>query len=455
MYDLKWQSEKINQDKPVTKIIDACTLGDGICSLAENEIEEFLELFELFQGSTSMFIPASGSGSRMFECISDSLIDDKLNNKESQLFFEKLSQFAFYENIPEEFLKNLNAQQGKLEVIKFLLLSHGLNFKNLPKGLIPFHKEENSVFNPFQEHIRQGIKIKSDIKFHFTIQEDFKNDIVNSIDNQKEKCDFLSDISYSHQSKETDSFVFSDKGDLLLDENQNFLKRPAGHGALIENLNAVKTDLVFVKNIDNVQHFSRSHYSILFFRVLAGMLLRIKKDIVQFQKELNMEELHRWNDKYFVFSSSELKTDLNYLFNRPIRVCGMVKNQGEPGGGPFWIEEGKVISKQIVEGSQIQDSKEQMEIFQKGSHFNPVFMVLDPNHYDKQSDLSDYSNSNRYLKVNKKMDGHNVQFIERPGLWNGSMENWTTIFVEVPLDVFSPVKSVMDLLNKPHLSVNS
>lgn len=455
MYDLQWQSKKINEDKPLTKISQACSIANGICELNQDEIDIFIKEFDKFKGSCEMFIPASGSGSRMFESINKFYFDKEHSSDQLELFFRKIQDFAFYELIPKNLIKDLHLTKNKKTLIHFLLDPEGFNFNVLPKGLIPFHRNLKNIFNPFQDQILQGMGIHSNMKFHFTVQKDFHDMIKSSINKITQNVHDLTAITYSYQSSTSDSFVYDNNGVLVKDKLGNHLKKPSGHGALLENLNDIQSDIIFVKNIDNIQHPDHSAQTAKYFKVLAGLLLTLKSKFKEWKNNHSLVEIIEWNRKFHLFSESELKNDVFHLLNRPLRICGMVKNEGEPGGGPFWMNNGNSISKQIVEGSQIDNSSEQINIFQSASHFNPVFMVLDIKDLEnKKYDLNNFANPNRYLKVSKNHDGQDIFFIERPGLWNGGMENWNTIFVEIPSGVFSPVKTVLDLLSPLHQPSN-
>jgi hypothetical protein len=212
-----------------------------------------------------------------------------------------------------------------------------------------------------------------------------------------------------------------------------------------------------VKNIDNVQHYSKSETSNELWNALAGLILSFKAEMLEISKNPSIERLKETNHTFDAFSDSELATikntaDLLKFVNRPIRICGMVRNEGQPGGGPFLVEENGVITKQIVEKAQISSSTDQYNQMVKSTHFNPVMMVLSyQNSQGENYNLNEFSDDSKYFIVQKKQHGKNIRFMELPGLWNGAMANWITIFVEIPNETFSPVKTVLDLLNTAHL----
>jgi hypothetical protein len=343
------------------------------------------------------------------------------------------------------------------EIVTFLLKKEGMGYGELPKGLIPFHVVEPFVLNPFQEQIIQGSKLKSrETSFHFTIQSHFHQQISQVVNQLQGLTGNKFDVSYSEQNKETDSFAFEEDGNVLIIGDKP-LRRPAGHGALLDNLQQIKEELVFVKNIDNVQHYSKSETSNELWNALAGLILSFKAEMLEISKNPSIERLKETNHTFDAFSDSELATikntaDLLKFVNRPIRICGMVRNEGQPGGGPFLVEENGVITKQIVEKAQISSSPDQYNQMVKSTHFNPVMMVLSyQNSQGENYNLNEFSDDSKYFIVQKKQHGKNIRFMELPGLWNGAMANWITIFVEIPNETFSPVKTVLDLLNTAHL----
>jgi hypothetical protein len=264
------------------------------------------------------------------------------------------------------------------------------------------------------------------------------------------------DVSFSEQSKETDSYAFLEDQSILKDDKGNAVTRPAGHGALLANLNALSEELIFVKNIDNVQHFSKSEMSVEALQMLGGILFEFRKQAKKLYAEPDEARLKELNETYQVFSDTDLTDQLSSdeiraILNRPLRVCGMVKNEGQPGGGPFWVKENGKISKQIVEKAQISTTGEQFRLMVQSTHFNPVIMAVCPLSMEGEKlDLNDFKDASKYFIVNKTQHGKKIKYMELPGLWNGSMANWNTIFVELPSSVFSPVKTVLDLLGDQH-----
>ena len=264
-------------------------------------------------------------------------------------------------------------------------------------------------------------------------------------------------VNFSEQDETSDSFVFLENGNLVLDSLNKPITRPAGHGALLANLQTISSDLIFVKNIDNVQHLSRSEKSNEIWQQLGGLSLHIKSEIEKLILNPTKDSLKLFNNRFYLYSESEINSmsseDLMLkLLNRPLRVCGMVRNEGQIGGGPFFVSKNGLIQKQIIEKSQIDLSGDQASIFFDSTHFNPVMMVLDIKDQNGINyDLANFKDDEQYLAVSKNQAGVKVCFMELPGLWNGSMANWNTLFVEIPNEVFTPVKSVLDLINPAHV----
>jgi hypothetical protein len=330
-----------------------------------------------------------------------------------------------------------------------------MGLAHLPKGLIPFHKHGPFILNPFHEHILQGLSVTGgECRFHFTIRSAFQELINERLKHMEGMTGKQLDIAFSEQNPATDAFAFTADGDPALCENGDHLRRPAGHGALLENLNAVDSDIIFIKNIDNVQHLDHASESVHTQQELGGLLLSVQQQIAAVLAEPTLEKITELNEKYQIYHPDELNRPIEALvalLKRPLRVCGMVRNEGLPGGGPFWIEDEHGISKQIVEKAQINSGSDQYRLMIQSTHFNPVMMVCAGRLYTGEKvDFMHYSDPHKYFIVNKKYRGKDIRFTELPGLWNGSMAHWNTIFVEIPSTTFSPVKTILDLLEGSH-----
>jgi hypothetical protein len=450
------QREKIKNGNPVLSLNRPCKIGDGIVVLSEQENLAHRSYFENSKKTCALFIPASGSGSRMFQFLYDYLLEpNEYTRGQVEKFLVNAPSFAFFPKLPKEM------QQAVLDLtvdissfVNFLLEKDGLNFGALPKGLIPFHHAVPFILNPFQEHLLQGKQIDDEMTFHFTIQPSFEAQIIESINQLEKLSSVASSLKFSVQDSKTDAFVFDDSLALVKNETKGLLRRPAGHGALLPNLQSLDEQLIFVKNIDNVQIYNKSLKSTNVFKVLGGLLLSIKDQLKQAFEQNDLEKLSSISKEYFLFSEEEIRScrySIESLVKRPIRVCGMVKNEGQPGGGPYFVDINGILTKQIVEKAQISSDASHQQLLFRGTHFNPVFMVLDFHDFNGEKfNLVDFRNDNHYFLVEKSQKGKHIRFIEEPGLWNGSMENWISIFVEIPSDVFSPVKTVLDLLDDSH-----
>ncbi|MBM3159778.1 MAG: DUF4301 family protein [Bacteroidetes bacterium] len=450
------QRSQIKKGNPLLSLDRPCGLGDGIIRFTEAEKKAFEVYFEQTERSCCYFVPASGSGSRMFDFLYDYLeIQSEQNRERLELFLANVRDFAFFQKLPEELQRAvLDSSIDKVQLIRYLLSDTGMNFGNIPKGLIPFHHMPPFVLNPFQEHVLQGLKITSEMRFHFTIQPNFRRQIIESIKQVAQIVTKTVDLNFSVQDPKTDAYVFDELLVLEKDNRGETIRLPAGHGALLGNLQTIQEDLIFVKNIDNVQPYRNSEKSTRYFKALAGLLLQVKQELKDALDTQNLTRIKSLSKKYFLFTEGEFSAhegDLNKLIHRPIRVCGMVKNQGQPGGGPYYVDIGGILKKQIVERVQIASDHHNSKLMLSSTHFNPVFMVLDIHGSDGQKfDLSEFRNEEHYFVVEKSQKGKTVSFVEYPGLWNGSMENWITLFVEIPNEIFSPVKTVLDLLESAH-----
>jgi hypothetical protein len=434
-------------------------VGEGIFRPSVQQKEQFVVRFITEAKQLTFFIPASGAGSRMFQFLYEFLeAPNDENRAQAERFINSIEDFAFFKSLPLTLRQSIIKDEVEIEaLVSYLLSKEGLNFSVLPKGLVPFHIADPFVLNPFQEHLLQGAKLEvEETKFHFTIQSNYNDQIKKSISFAEGMFGQNFHISFSEQYKETDSYAFLEDQSILLDSKGEAVTRPAGHGALLENLNALNEELIFVKNIDNVQHFSKSAMSVEAWQMLGGIILEFRKQAKKLYAEPDEARLKELNETFQVFSDLDLTDQLSSdeirnMLNRPIRVCGMVKNEGQPGGGPFWVRDKGRISKQIVEKAQISSTGEQFRLMVQSTHFNPVIMALCPiSMEDEKFDLNDFKDPSKYFIVNKTQQGKKIKYMELPGLWNGSMANWNTIFVELPSSVFSPVKTVLDLLGDQH-----
>lgn len=458
--DIDKQREFVFGLQPEIKLVSPCKLDNGVMRHTTFEQKRFELIFKENEAPTTLFIPASGSGSRMFQFLYDFLDGpDEENRSKTEKFLNAIEDFAFFELLPFDIKKKVRNYDISLdEFIAYLLKNNGLGLGEKPKGLIPFHRSRSFILNAFQEQLLQGLRIQEKpLNFHFTINEKFETEIRAMLSHIQGLTARNCVVACSVQNPETDSVAFDPEGNQIVCSNGKRLRRPSGHGALLENLNSIESDIIFVKNIDNVQHESKSDSAVANFQYLGGLLCQIQEELRQvLLAENKHESLSTLNETYrFVYSSEDIKnmsnSELLAFINKPLRVCGMVKNEGQPGGGPFWIEHNGVISKQIVEKAQIKMEGEQYRLMVQSQYFNPVLMALSPKDLSgKKHELADFADHTQYFIVDKKFEGQSIRFLERPGLWNGSMANWLTVFVEVPSEAFTPVKNVLDLLNGAH-----
>jgi len=492
------QIELFESGLPYSNLIEEATIDNGIVRLTQDEITHFISCFETKKDEVLVlkFVPASGAATRMFKFLFKfleeySLEEESVNsyvnthkNKGLSLFFIGLEKFPFYHIVIEKLLEifpnfnSLSINEQGLKFVEMMLDSDKLNFGDFPKGLLPFHEYRNKVISTaFEEHLYESALYSSSndtTKLHFTISEKHKHKFDKEFSRIEKKVEDKTgskfDISFSYQKESTDTIAVTPKNKPFREEDDSLLFRPSGHGALIENLNDLEADIIFIKNIDNVVTYKYKEDVAKYKKVLAGILLKLQEQAFQYLDMLGEGNLSEGQlieiaeflaNKMTVRISSEfekysLKYQIEYLtekLNRPIRVCGMVKNEGEPGGGPFWIkDESGNISLQIVESAQInKKDRNQKRILKNATHFNPVDLVCGINNYKGEKfNLKKFVDAKAAFISMKTKTGKDLKALELPGLWNGSMANWNTIFVEVPLITFNPVKTVNDLLKAPH-----
>lgn len=473
---------------PYLEIRSAAEPGKGIVQVAEVEVASLLSEWEQYlqsDASIMKFVPASGAASRMFKDLFEFVegTDNEPNNKFMTKFFSEITKFAFYDDLNAICVKNdgktideiIVSKQYKT-IVQNLLLEVGLNYGSLPKGLLKFHSYADGNRTPMQEHLVEGAMYASNasnkVNIHFTVSKEhralFEKHLNESITNFEQKYGVQYQVGFSEQKPSTDTIAadannqpFRDKGELVF--------RPGGHGALVENLNDLNGDVIFIKNIDNVVPDSLKDATVTYKKVIAGLLVHIQKQCFAYLNELENESisdaklaivaqfcevrLNNYHQNVKSLSHDELKKYLIGKLNRPIRVCGMVKNVGEPGGGPFLtVNADGTVSPQILESSQINfENEADKEMMLKSTHFNPVDLVCAIKNYKGEKfNLLNYVDKNTGFISLKSKSGKEMKALELPGLWNGAMSDWNTIFVEVPIETFNPVKTVNDLLRVEH-----
>ena len=468
------QLQRFETGFPFLNIKSAASTEQGILQLSVDEQKMFEEIYNNFDGSKTKFVPASGAASRMFKALFEA--KDMLENGENidivknkneiaKDFFDNLNKFAFYAE-----LKKCNIS-SELEILKSLLAAQGLNYGNLPKGVLLFHKYNDFTRTPFEEHLIEAAEYAQENKtkianLHFTVSTEhielFQKLFENIVEKYTEQCGIEYNISFSTQKKNTDIIAVNSDNTPFRTADNELLFYPAGHGALLENLNETYSDIVFIKNIDNVVPETKLAETTRWKKIIAGVLIDCKEKIHNYINYLQSTDGTDKFDEIVDFFNKKLcvempknisKQLLLEKLNRPIRVCGMVKNEGEPGGGPFVISENDgTTSLQILESSQIDKNNPQaMSALMASTHFNPVDLVCWlKNSENKKFNLIDFRDNSTGFISEKSRAGKSLKVQELPGLWNGAMSNWNTIFVEVPIETFNPVKTVTDLLRKQH-----
>lgn len=473
------------------------TVNDGIVKIDSAEFDDLLNIHSVAASEFRLmkFVPASGAASRMFQKLLSVLNDNQelsltfiLERSEKDKTYKSvydvltnLKQFAFYDDLKEVLkvddiqLENMISYQPE-KILRAILFETGLNYSAKPKGAIKFHKYSNESRTAFEEQVHESLKYIVDknkrTKLHFTISEEHQNlfeDILSSVKYKLEKH-YKLDISFSFQKKSTDTIAVDENNQILFDKQNKIITRPAGHGALIENLNDLKADVVIIKNIDNLSIENLAEDTYTYKKLLVGYLIKLQNQIFQYLRLLESNDnqvidlneiVDFCNEKLFIlppngYDNFPENEKIDFLFkklNRPIRVCGMVKNEGEPGGGPFWVKaEDGSLSLQIVEQAQINlNDEQQKNIFKGSTHFNPVDLVCGLRDFHGNNfELHNFIDHRSGIITKKSKDGVELKALELPGLWNGAMADWITVFVEVPISTFNPVKEINDLLRKEH-----
>jgi len=490
------QIENFKKGFPFSDLQKAATIGDGVLKLEDKELDALKAFYNRHSQSKKVlkFVPASGAASRMFKNLFSYLEEFKAGKTNDKLLADKgfnsifnfvsnISKFAFFNSLEAALDKEGNSIESILEgknysiIIDYLLNKHGLDYGSLPKGLLEFHRYYDVSRLALEEHLVEGAfysRSENDRAIlHFTVSpehlEKFKKQL-NQVQSIYEKKFGISyDVNFSTQKISTDTIAVDMDNNPFLEEDSSLLFRPAGHGALIENMTDLDADVIFIKNIDNIVPDKLKEPTILYKKAIGGLLLKLQETTFKYLNEIksiaDSESINQiiafaresLNINFPTdFSSKSIDAQKEFLFNhlnRPIRICGMVKNEGEPGGGPFWVKNTKgETSLQIVESSQVnQDDPDQIRIMKSATHFNPVDLVCGTKNYKNEKfDLHKYVDPETGFISIKSKDGKNLKAQELPGLWNGAMANWITVFVEVPIITFNPVKTVNDLLREQH-----
>ena len=482
------QLAEIAQGFPFLKLEGAAAVGKGITVEDAEGQEKAIARWQAYKDAGHKivkFVPASGAASRMFKNMFAFLNADyeEPETDFEKEFFNHIGKFAFYDALNAKCKENngkdipaLVAAGNYKAVVANLLNKEGLNYGQLPKGLLLFHHYADGVRTPMEEHLVEAALYASsngEAHIHYTVSHDhlklFEQKVAEKKAQYEQRFNVKYDISFSEQKPSTDTIAANPDNTPFRNEDGTLLFRPGGHGALIENLNDIDADVVFIKNIDNVVPDRLKEDTVRWKQVIGGVLVDVQEKIFEYLRLLDsglynhekIEEIIRFVQHVLSTRKADIK-DLEdgdlvpYLrqkLNRPLRVCGVVRNVGEPGGGPFlaYNQDG-TVSPQILESSQIDKSNEEyVKMFTGGTHFNPVDLVCATKNYrGEKFDLPKYVDHNTGFISSKSKNGKALKALELPGLWNGAMSDWNTVFVEVPLSTFNPVKTVNDLLRDAH-----
>lgn len=497
--DLREQLEIFRKGTPYVRLLRPCTVGDGIVRINRDREAELLRIYEdaAGKGRLMKFVPASGAATRMFKNLAwycHHAYDIELSSMRERLkddekiqaiweVIENIRYFAFFDDLKEALARDGIDVKQILEsgdfytLFVYLLTEKGLNYSNLPKALLKFHRYDGYQRTALEEHLVETLNYCCDksgtCSVHFTVSPVHRKIFEEALQGFQKRYEVSSkrlEVSLSEQSPSTDTIAVDVNNQPLRDSEGRLIFRPGGHGALLKNLNEINGDVVFLKNVDNVVPDNRKQPTYQYKKLLTGYLLELENRVFDYLKLLekdsvSVEKLREIGD----FCEKQLNIDLKEtesasgrektrifrrLLNRPIRVCGMVENRGEAGGGPFWVVDyDGNVSMQIVEMSQVdKNSPTQMIILECSTHFNPVFMACSLRDYrGNPFDLFKYRDHRAVFITTKYMNGRELKALEWPGLWNGSMAYWNTVFVEVPPEVFNPVKTVNDLIKESHL----
>ena len=486
------QIQTFKEGIPMIRLERAAVVSDGILKFTVTEEKSLVHNFDNSKRKLKLlkFVPASGAASRMFKTLFGFLetFDPKKEKFASYLdratdtqigdFFNEQSKLPFAEMVLDRIKGKANStDEERLLFVREMLSEEGLNYGFYPKGLLPFHNYGKFIATAFEEHLKEGAKyasVENKTHLHFTISEQhaamFRQEYREIEERIALETSTSFQLGYSFQKSSTDTIAVTLDNQPFRNSDGSLLFRPGGHGALIENLNEQDADIIFIKNIDNVVVPQYADAVSNSKKVLAGLLLRIQKkafyyaqlldtdgidgdQLIELRSFLENELNVRLSPKFTGYSIGQQLSIYKDKINRPIRICGMVKNEGQPGGGPFWIRDRyDHVSLQIIESAQVDMADVgQVDIFRSSTHFNPVDLVCGvKNHKGEKYNLLNFVDDKQGFITSKTKDGKDLKALELPGLWNGGMAFWNTVFVEVPLITFNPVKTVNDLLKPTH-----
>lgn len=486
--EIEQQLDDFKKGFPYLKIEASATIDKGILKVKSQDRAKFIETWDNYlqhKREVLKFVPASGAASRMFKDLFSFLSASysEPTTAAEVYFFDNINKFAFFNDLNQICLKKFDTSiiglinKGEYKkVVSMLLQPDGLNYGKLPKALLKFHTYGQRTRTALEEHLSEGAlyakNSKGNVNIHFTVSPEHERLFRNVLDKKKNFYENSYSVHYnvgfSTQKSNTDT-IAADANNEPFRDNGELLFRPGGHGALIHNLNDLDADIIFIKNIDNVVPDSLKGSTIIYKKLLAGILVAYQEQIFeyltaieagQYDHEKVLEMVHFLQNELNVrhhdlknMEDGDLILYIKDKLMRPIRVCGMVRNVGEPGGGPFFaVNPDESVSLQILESSQIDmENPEAKAMFEQGTHFNPVDLVCGvKNHKGEKYDLLQFVDPATGFISIKSKDGKELKALELPGLWNGAMSNWNTVFVEVPIETFNPVKTVNDLLRPEH-----
>lgn len=482
------QLKMIADGFPYLQIDAPATPGNGIFILSDSLKKNSEDIWNQYLekgGKVLKMVPASGAASRMFKDLFAFLNGDDEQPKTDFMkkFFNEIEKFAFFNELNSlcvelygKSVDTLIEEKRYKDVVKALIDKEGMNYGQLPKALLKFHKAAGAARTALEEHLAEGAQYAAGkdgkVNVHFTISEDHLPLVNKKFEEIKELLEHtygvIYNLSTSLQKSSTDTVAANMDGTPYR-ENGRLFFRPGGHGALIENLNDLDADVIFIKNIDNVVPDSKRKETIDYKKMIGGILVGLKQKSDEYCKlikkgkldEKKIEEMLEFLHKNLCITHDKTaemteEAKLNYIYdklNRPFRVCGMVKNEGEPGGGPFLVYNvDGTVSPQILESTQIDPKdKKAQKMLKEATHFNPVDLVVSIKNWEgKKFNLPDFVDKTTGFISIKSREGVEIKALELPGLWNGAMSDWNTVLVEVPVSTFNPVKTVNDLLRDSH-----
>lgn len=502
------QIKRLSQNPPVPKLLRTATLSDGILLFDEKEIDAYVAIWDAYlhraKRDVTHFVPASGHANRFFRDLYQFLRSDNSEPKTNfeKNFFKHLPSFAFYNELNKCCLDVIGKdveqlmKEGRYKTIVLLMLTEeGLNYQALPTALFKFHTDQShrlqkylpkklatyynsfeDIRTPLQETLYESAMISGvkggHINVYYTVQPEYRDLIRGYLRDFKlpveKKMGISVNITLPQQEASTDSIVLTDNNELYRDKENKLVFAQGGHGTLLPIFNDLKGNVIFIKNIDNATPDPLKKMSVRYKKLLAGVMVHTQKKINRFMRMLEKEDLpddqlieiihfveNVLNVKHPNILRVEKSEQVRYLkqkLNRPLRVCGVVKNEDEQGGMPCWVmgDDG-IVSLQFVEYYQVSGDADKCRKFESSTHFNPVDIVCYVNDYKgKRFDFSGFADMSSYMVLPKQLNGTSVKHLEESGLWNGGMADWNTILVEVPIKTFNPVKTINDLLRHEH-----